>query len=107
MVSQPSAGECCAKEGGLVMFIKSSFQQLELAVESRSHESRPLPAFAKKPRFQLSLFHPVGLPTEPTPSTDEHYIQVSAELKDRAAKENHPSRQVAADVRHATPYLRY
>ena len=61
----------------------------------------------KRRSGQLSLFHPVGLPPEPTPSTDEHYIQVSAELKDRAAKEKHPSRQVAADVRHATGYLRY
>ena len=85
----------------------TTYQQLELLAEVDNAVSQPFPGSKNKLRFQLPLFHPVGLPTEPTPSTDEHYIQVSAELKDRPAKENHPSRQVAADVRHATGYLRY
>ena len=80
----------------------TTFQQLELLVETSAPVSQPFPGSKKKLRFQLLLFHPVGAPTRPTRSTHEQYIQVCAEIKDRAAKENHPSRQVAADARYTT-----
>ena len=84
------------------MAANATYQQLELPVDTGAVVSRPLLARSKKPRFQLLLFHPVGAPTRPTRSTHEQYIQVCAEIKDRAAKENHPSRQVAADARYTT-----
>lgn len=89
------------------MATKSCTLQLRLPLEFDARESRALPASPKKARFQLLLFHAVGLPIESVPSLDRQYIQVSAELKDSAAKRKHPPQQVAADIRYATRFLRY